>query len=359
MTPNPRLLHTLFLVSTSAALSVALTACGGDDSGDDSSGGGAAAGESCASSADCASNLLCIGAVCVDGSSSSNGADAGTDSGDTTGGGTDTGVAMDTGGGNEDTGGGGMDTGGAMDTGGGGTELTGGVSIFEAKVSAGILFTLNRGNVGAAFVEPGSDPPPIQTVGACDVINVSADSTGGPFGYDAGSISVMGTSRPVTLTPNAGGSGSVTYTSNLSEDNQDIYNPNASITISAAGGADIPAFNGTITSPGEHEMTSPAPDASVSGDTNIAWSPAQSGNDVLVSVVPLNAVFSPIDGPGLSCAVPSDSGSFTIPAAAMDALQGPRLAITVIKVVNQSVQAGSNTVVLNVTYAHGSVVTLN
>ena len=43
----------------------------------------------------------------------------------------------------------------------------------------------------------------------------------------------------------------------------------------------------------------------------------------------------------------------------MDALQGPRLAITVIKVVNQSVQAGSNTVVLNVTYAHGSVVTLN
>ena len=358
MTPNPRLLHTLFLVSTSAALSVALTACGGDDSGSDSSGGGAAAGESCASSADCASNLLCIGAVCVDGSSSSNGADAGTDSGDTTGGGTDTGVAMDTGGGNVDTGGGDMDTGAAMDT-GGGTELTGGVSIFEAKISAGILFTLNRGNVGAAFVEPGSDPPPIQTVGACDVINVSADSAGGPFGYDAGSISVMGTSRPVTLTPNAGGSGSVTYTSNLSEDNQDIYNPNASITISAAGGADIPAFNGTITSHGEHEMTSPAPDASVSGDTNIAWSPAQSGNDVLVSVVPLNAVFSPIDGPGLSCAVPSDSGSFTIPAAAMDALQGPRLAITVIKVVNQSVQAGSNTVVLNVTYAHGSVVTLN
>ncbi|MEO1268623.1 MAG: hypothetical protein AAFX99_11025 [Myxococcota bacterium] len=380
----PTLTHALRhhpLLSFVCVACLTFIGCGDSSSSSDGGDGGAGIGGSCASNADCQSGLLCIGTMCTDPSSntSNSGTDAGMDTG-TTGGNMDTGTTggnMDTGttGGNMDTGttGGNMDTGttgGNMDTGTTGgnmdtgnttnrpAELTGGVSIFEVKISAGLLFSLNRGNAGAAFVVPGSEEPPLQTIGACDVIQSSTNPTE-PFGYDAGTILIEGTSRTVNLTSSEGGGGSFAYSANLSEDNQDIFNPNTSVTITASGGTHIGAFNGSVTTPGEHDMSSPAADARISGDTTVTWSPAQSGLEVIINAVPLDFAFQPIDGPGLNCILPSDSGSFTIPAAAIDALSGPRIALSVIKIANQTVTVGPDTLILNVTYADGNVVTVN
>ncbi len=233
------------------------------------------------------------------------------------------------------------------------------MSLFEVNITANFLVSIRRGNIGAAFVEPEPEDPPIRSFGECDLINVSQ---GGPeaFGYSAGDISVAINGQSHVLTPMDGGGGSTVYPTAFGEENEDAYRPGAAIMVSATGGH-VGAFMGSLTAPQEHILSTPPADAMVSGTGDLAlrWTGDGSGSQVAVAISPLDAGFNFLDGRGLNC-VPGggDSGTLVVPAAAMRELQADKLAIVVIKVNNVALDVDGDDIVLNTTYAAGNVVNL-
>ncbi len=237
-------------------------------------------------------------------------------------------------------------------------ELTGGISVFEVNISANALFNIRRGNAGAAFVEPTTEEPPLDTFGDCNLVNVTQNAPE-PFGYSAGNITVDVGGNVLELMPSTGGNGSVTYTAPLGENNENIFAPNDTITVAASGNA-VAAFEGSLNAPAEHTLTAPAADSSVSAqeDLTLSWSGSGSGLDVAVTISPMDNFFGFLDGVGLNCSPSSDTGQLTIPAAAMARLTGPKLAVVVVKVVNENVEVGNDSIVINATYASGNIVNL-
>jgi len=333
---------------------------------------GAAAGESCQTGSDCQTGLLCVGLVCRDPNAANNGNNGnnggsnngssnnnGSNNGDSDAGATNNGVA-DTGDDVANNGNNGEPD--VVDDGGNNAtrpaHLSGGISLFEVHVTTGNVLApeIHRGNAGAAFVEPTNDPAP--ALDTCVVFQSSSNTPPGPMGYDAGSISVTGGRNTVTLTPANGGGGSVTYSAGLDEANENVFEASTNLTVSAAGGAHIPAFQGTLTTPAEHRVTQPAPDSTQPDAIDVVWTNSGSSQSVLINVIPLDNFYHQVNGPGLNCALSSDSGSFTIPASATSQMSSARAAVSVIKAQNTDLTVGPDSLILNATYSHGVVIKL-
>ncbi|MBH23106.1 MAG: hypothetical protein CMH57_01345 [Myxococcales bacterium] len=236
--------------------------------------------------------------------------------------------------------------------------IQGGVSLVDAYVVANFLIRLNVGNVGAAFVETPEEVEPVMTFGACDVVNVTTTDEEQGFGYDAGDITVeAGNYDPVTLTPMRGEDDSTTYNTGYPEDHDDSFPPNADVRITTLGGPHMRGFVGTVRTPGEHTVSRPAADSTVSAEAlTVAWSGGGATDVIQVTVNPFGNDYMPRSGVGLLCELEEDNGTFTIPAEAMAQMNAPRLGISVIKSNTVELARETESIFLNATYIASNLV---
>ncbi len=170
------------------------------------------------------------------------------------------------------------------------------------QVTQGDTGTGNTGQVGAGFIM-GADVmgPVVATDGPCSLYG----STEAPATLDAGTIMISGTISPITLTP----SGSPLKYQAASAVPYPIFSAGSTITIAGAGGAEIPAFNGTVSAPADVAGFTKPTSLSRAGYT-ATWT-AGSGPGMWILLAGLDASFN---GVAMICRVP-DTGSFAIPAS--------------------------------------------
>jgi hypothetical protein len=200
--------------------------------------------------------------------------------------------------------------------------LGGGILVFELASKF-----VNQAGAGARFVAPTPIPDPETVFGPCAVTASDPDAPSPPpaFGYDAGEIVVSGTSPAVTLTPVDEGSAGTGYSSGLPEDLETVLPVGgALLTITAAGGADIPAFSTYVQVPEPVILTAPPTglieSVNASSDLSVTWN-AGTGQQVLVTLTPLSSTFQLAAGAGLVCTALGDPGALVIPAAALAAVK--------------------------------------
>ena len=240
----------------------------------------------------------------------------------------------------------------------------GGLLLFELASSM-----LNQAGAGARFTPPEEGPEGDQEVyGACTVTPADPD---GPeaaplFGYDAGDITVGGTTPSVTLVAVDEGDAGTGYASGLAEDLESLLPAGGSLlNISAQGGADIPAFSMYLQVP--EPVTVAAPEtglfASVStaSPLEVTWNQG-TGEMVLVTFTPLSATFQPIAGDGLVCQQDDDLGSLSVPVAALQAMKTSgvsKVAIGVTRMRTSTANVGPWVVPAAVTRSSGGLLSLD
>jgi hypothetical protein len=189
-----------------------------------------------------------------------------------------------------------------------------------------------------AAVDAKVDAPPMATVGSIEVAqgqnagSASADATAtfgttvygmsvgtdGPCtlynltkhdGFSAGNVTVTGTVSTITLQPQ-GTAPTVNYSSTAAVP-KPAFTAGATITFTAAGGPDVPAFTGSVTAPAAIAgYTPPATTVSRSGYT-ATWT-AGAGPSIWVI---LGAIDTTAGGGIAGICRVTDTGSFTIPAS--------------------------------------------
>ncbi len=213
------------------------------------------------------------------------------------------------------------DTGPLPDTTPGVTQLGGGVLLSE--LDSGFV---NAASAVARFTVAG--PPSLsgQTFGPC-VVGPADPNAPAPvtFGYDAGAVTVAGTTPAVTLTPMAEGAQGTSYASTLATDHQDLLpGGGALVTLSAAGGKDLPAFSLVVQAPEPVILSAPATglgaEVSTGGDVTVTWNKG-TGQQVLITLNPLDGSFQAVAGTAMVCEV-ADTGSAVLPKAALTAVRG-------------------------------------
>lgn len=189
---------------------------------------------------------------------------------------------------------------------------------FRDRVQAG-FFRLSVSPAVQPFFFSYIDEP---AMGACQVYNSPNGQPDPPItsieGLNAGpQITVQGPNGTKTV------SRSDDYETTLSSTGN--YFAPGTITVSAPGGADVPAFSTSITLPALPIMTSPPPDAATpfivtrSSGLPVSWSGGSANG-----YIQLNG-FSNTDNTGANgisfqCSVPAASGTFTIPPSVLLAL---------------------------------------
>jgi hypothetical protein len=168
------------------------------------------------------------------------------------------------------------------------------------SITQGFDGSSNRGQASATFVMGDLMSPVVGTDGPC-----TAFTNGQPATLDAGTISVSGTLSAFTLTA----SGSPLGYSASGQLPYPLFSAGAAISFTAAGGAGVPAFNGTVTAPADIAGFVRATSLSRSGYT-VAWT-AGAGPNLWVLLVGADASFNSTP---VICKV-SDTGSFVIPAS--------------------------------------------
>lgn len=90
---------------------------------------------------------------------------------------------------------------------------------------------------------------------------------------------------------------------------------------SVSGAGDIPSFSGSVSSASTFSITSPAKGATIntSNGMTVEWSGSGSGDNVMVTVVPLDANE---ESGGYTSGILNDTGSHTISASAVGAISG-------------------------------------
>lgn len=191
----------------------------------------------------------------------------------------------------------------------GGGSGDGGKSADAPAVTRRGLVSVSQGDenggpssqASAAFLMgPDAVGPVLGSDGPCTAYGESMTAT-----LDAGSISITGTVSPVTLTA----SGSPLRYHAGSTVPYPIYSAGATIAFAGAGGADIPAFSGSVTGPAEVAGFTKPTSLSRAGYT-ATWT-AGSGPAFWVLVLGVDSTSATI----VICRV-SDTGSFTVPASA-------------------------------------------
>ncbi|MGB0590314.1 MAG: hypothetical protein ACPGU1_11590 [Myxococcota bacterium] len=263
-----------------------------------------------------------------------------------------------------------VDTSIAVDGNGDGPEgedqntVGGGLLLFELASSM-----LNQAGAGARFTLPEEGPVGDQEVyGTCTVTPADPD---GPeaspvFGYDAGDITVGGTTPAVTLVAVDEGDAGTGYVSGLAEDLESLLPAGGSLlNISAQGGADIPAFSMYLQVPEQVTVTTPETglfaSVSTASPLEVTWNQG-TGEMVLVTFTPLSATFQPIAGDGLVCQQDDDLGSLSVPVAALQAMKTSgvsKVAIGVTRMRTSTANAGSWVVPAAVTRSSGGLLSLD
>ncbi len=216
--------------------------------------------------------------------------------------------------------GGSGETGGS---GGGNQPISGGVSAFSYSGGGQAGY-----DVGAGF-GPDSGCTDM-TFGPCD-IGTCAAATSNP---NAGTITVMGGTQAVTLTP--GSDGSYTDATGTTA----LWNGGETLTISASGGM-VPAFMGSVQAPAPVTVNQlggaawPAATATVNvsraTDLVVTWT-ATTGS-VLIGIANNTS--------GMTCVFDGSAGTGTIPAAALGQLAAGMAELDVSTGGHQMVMAGS------------------
>ena len=236
----------------------------------------------------------------------------------------------------------------------------GGVLLYEVASDF-----LNVAGAGARFTELAADGELVEEGteqwGPCAASISEPDAPEVvEFGFDAGLITVAGTSSEVTLTPVDEDADGVGYASNLSEDLESLLPAGgALLTVVGAGGTDIEAFELVVQVPEPVIVSSPGiglfQSASTSQDLNVSWN-AGTGEAILVTATPLDQAFQTASGLGLICGADEDTGNLVIPAAAMAAMKDSgvsRVALAVTRLRVGTALAGDRTVTTTVSRSTG------
>jgi hypothetical protein len=157
-------------------------------------------------------------------------------------------------------------------------------------------------NAGATFAIGDVLGAAVGTDGPCTVtMNPAQD------GLSAGAIAVTGTTTALTLTP-TGTAPSVNYDT-MPAAPTDLFTAGATISISAAGGPDFPAFNTTVTAPATLAGFTPPTALSRAGYT-AHWTAGT--ESIWVIMIATDQGFANLTY--TICRVP-DTGTFAIPAS--------------------------------------------
>ncbi|HEY1553223.1 MAG TPA: hypothetical protein VGF94_00245 [Kofleriaceae bacterium] len=180
-------------------------------------------------------------------------------------------------------------------------------SIDAASLNQGVVTLLqgydgaeNTGQATAGFVMGNVFGTPVATDGPCG-LNGSAST----MVLDAGAITVTGTASPVTL--DYGGSPAKYEASPTPP--YPLFTAGATITVTAAGGAGVAGFTGTVTGPANVAGFTRPTTMSRAGYT-LTWT-AGAGPGMWVLIAGVDDMF---DSSGIVCMVP-DTGTFAIPAS--------------------------------------------
>jgi hypothetical protein len=250
-----------------------------------------------------------------------------------------------------------------------GEEIVGGVTVFEIR--APDVEALRSGGIAAGFVlrEPDEEASHVATIGPCNIDATDPDAELFPSvdTLDAGEITVdLGDDvYHLTIAETAEGP---RYEADTPEGLIEYFAAGLTIEVSAAGGADINAFAGSVSAPLEPVITQPSWSGGFDGTHDqdsplvVNWASTELGLiDVIISVVPIETIPTPgiADGHAITCVVP-DTGSYTIPTAALDYLPGnfaigPNVALTVIVPVSETFEVGHTEVTINATASHSLI----
>lgn len=152
----------------------------------------------------------------------------------------------------------------------------------------------------------------VDTCGACTVTQCSLDPFMFPPPKNAGSISLTGGVRDVTL--NVLGDGTYDWAATYSTTSL-LFGGGETITIDAAGSADIPAFTHALVAPSTLQLVSPDlsnPTVSKATDLALTWTGASTG-EAVVSIT-TNVGGSPVIATSLSCRFAVAAGTGVVPA---------------------------------------------
>ena len=294
--------HVSFLVSISAFIGCALFACSGDDDGSSSvpskGGSGGVAGTGGASGSGGVAGQAGSGASDVGGSGGSTGGSGGGDTGG---------------------------SGGSGGTGGSGYYQGGYVSLMQSVMTIGGTEYASY-SFSAAFTrgtyDPGASTCEFRDDGPCRITDCTTEpSDGGTPAYEAasaGTVSLAGANKPLTLVPTASGS----Y--DMLSGQEKLWSGGAALSISAAGD-EVPAFQATLYGAVPALLTSPAlPPAgtpvtlSTKTPLSIAWTGAGGGK--MMAMLTRSVTSGTTRTVMVMCTFEGSAGSGTVPASAMAAI---------------------------------------
>jgi len=171
---------------------------------------------------------------------------------------------------------------------------------------------VTNGNASAAAGVTLSDGPlfggPTGSSGGCNVYLGVTDN-----GLSAGDITVTGTTVPLTLSPD-GTTPPVNYSSTPSPPD-DLLTPGATLTITAAGAADVGAFSGTVVAPDPLAGVTLPTEVSLTNATTVTWT-AGTADEMWAWVL---GIGGGANSDVVWCRMP-DNGTFTFPSAALGML---------------------------------------
>jgi hypothetical protein len=241
----------------------------------------------------------------------------------------------------------------------------GGVAIFEIRAPG--VSQIDSGGVAAGFgaIRQTMNAAPIASLGPCDVLVVDTGPAPAPAAtWDAGNIEVRSGTESFALVLGSV-DGVQQYISNAPAERIEYFTAGQALSFVADGGAQIPAFQGSLIAPADPVITAPAwevcaidpscPKHPRSSPLDLVWSGATGTGEVLVSLLPIKLIDQkPADGNSLLCVVP-DTGSFQVPAEALGYLPEQRFldathtALTVARLVSDTFQAEASSITINVT----------
>ncbi len=202
-------------------------------------------------------------------------------------------------------------------------EFGGGILVGEIDASGfrQVLTTIR-------FTDPAPFAPPGSTViGECAVSNQDpANPSPDAYGYDAGRVTIGGTSPGLDMSPIDQGGNGTGYDSGLSDSVETLLPPAGSpITVAALGGADVNAFQSIVQAPMPVTVSAPSMGLSSSHSTaqnlTVRWNVA-AGDAYLITVNPLSSFYDPQSGNALLCGGEGDPGVFVIPKEALAMVRG-------------------------------------
>lgn len=174
--------------------------------------------------------------------------------------------------------------------------------------------TIHGGSAAATFLTT-AGPCTRSMMGMCEIDSCSG---GSGTAASAGTVTISGAMQPISMMPGT----DHTYTA-LSTQTA-LFAGGDNLTF-AASGADVPAFSQMLTAPGRVTITAPVKPSGGTltvmraQDLTVSWSGGGSTGEVLVALLPGSATSGAMT---LYCRFPASSGQGSVPALALQHLQG-------------------------------------